>query len=115
MMTIEQYLLGKVAEEAAEVIVRANKAARFGLTEVQPGQPHDNRERLRDELEDLLVAVQLLQDLRLLPVICPYWDKHAARDTKIAKVLKYYDYSVQLGMVEAGLQEALAARAAEEA
>lgn len=40
-------------EEAAEVQQRAAKALRFGLDEVQPGQPLTNAERLAQEIGDL--------------------------------------------------------------
>lgn len=59
-MDYEQYLLGKLAEECAEVGQRALKAAQFGLDEVQPGQALDNAERLHAELDELQAIVELL-------------------------------------------------------
>ena len=60
MMDYEQYLLGKLAEECAEVGQRALKTAQFGMDEVQPGQALDNAERLHAELDDLMAIVELL-------------------------------------------------------
>ena len=60
MLTTEQYFLGRIAEEAAEVAHRAMKAQLFGLNEVQNGQPGSNWDRLLDEREDLDACVWLL-------------------------------------------------------
>lgn len=46
-------------EECAEVQQRATKLLRFGPTEVQPGQPHDNAWRLGLEIGDLLQVIAL--------------------------------------------------------
>ena len=46
-------------EECAEVQQRASKLLRFGIEEVQPGQPHSNADRLGHEIGDLLEVVAL--------------------------------------------------------
>ncbi|WP_321929869.1 hypothetical protein [Burkholderia cenocepacia] len=46
MMTLTQYLLVKIAEEAAEVAQIALKTAHFGLNETQPGRDETNAQRL---------------------------------------------------------------------
>lgn len=51
------YELAIIAEECAEVIHRATKAQRFGLLEVQPGQPWSNSQRLAIEIGDVLALV----------------------------------------------------------
>jgi len=61
-MTYTEYLLVLLMEECAEVQHRASKALRFGLDEVQDGQPHDNRDRLSFELADLRAIVHLLTE-----------------------------------------------------
>jgi hypothetical protein len=53
-LTEAQYLLICLAEECSEVTKRVCKQLRFGSTEVQIGQPHDNAERTAGELDDLL-------------------------------------------------------------
>ena len=90
MMTREQYYLTCLAEESVEVAQRADKAVRFGLEEVQPDQPLTNRQRLEQELGDLLGVCDMLG-------IEP--DKKA-RSLKAAKVFRYAHYSSDLGMVE---------------
>lgn len=59
-MTRTEHLLSIVAEECAEVAQRCSKALRFGLTEVQPGQPLNNAERIAVEYTDLVAAMILL-------------------------------------------------------
>lgn len=44
-------------EECAEVIQRATKLLRFGVEEVQPGQPLDNADRLSLEIGDALEVI----------------------------------------------------------
>lgn len=57
------HVLFCLAEESAEVIQRTSKAARFGLTEIQKNQPHDNTKRLSLELNDLQGVAELLQEM----------------------------------------------------
>lgn len=72
-------------EEAAEVQQRAAKALRFGLDEVQPGQPLTNAERLAQEVGDMgtLVAVACEEG-----VICDA-DVFQAQIAKRAKLQVY--------------------------
>lgn len=64
----EAELLECLAEECAEVIQRATKALRFGLEEVQPGQPLTNSERISQEVGDLLAVLERLQRHGILSV-----------------------------------------------
>lgn len=66
-MNREEHLLTCLAEECAEVAQRVSKALRFGLAEVQPGQPHNNAERIRDELCDLVAVAFILEREGLIP------------------------------------------------
>lgn len=59
-MTYKEFLWTIVAEECAEVAVRASKLKRFGKTQVQPGQDLDNRRRVVEEMTDLMGVLQLL-------------------------------------------------------
>jgi NTP pyrophosphatase (non-canonical NTP hydrolase) len=68
-MTRTEHLLWILAEECAEVAQRASKAARFGLTEVQPGQIKTNAQRLTDEMTDLSAISQMLFKEGPLPAI----------------------------------------------
>lgn len=89
-MTRTEHLLILLMEECAEVQQRASKALRFGLGEVQEGQPLDNRERLSVELADVMAIVQMLvhnQDLG--PAAWGFGQVEA----KIAKVERWMTYS----------------------
>lgn len=92
-----EYLLASLAEECAEVAQRATKAMRFGVTEVQPGQPLNNAERIMGELEDIRVIVELLREEGVLPVgpiDGEVWDR------KIAKVRKFMAYAEECGALK---------------
>jgi NTP pyrophosphatase (non-canonical NTP hydrolase) len=94
MMNTEQYLLGLVAEECAEVAHRASKAQRFGMDERQPGSDYQtNKERLKEEVMDLLTVLRVLG---LLPKEC---EQRAHDMKKIAKINHYMDYSKKLGLL----------------
>lgn len=92
-MTRTDHLLWMLAEECAEVAQRASKAARFGLREVQPGQPFDNASRILLEFDDLMAIFEMLGDEGALPdVISP-----CAIEQKKAKVEKFLRYSEECG------------------
>lgn len=92
MMNLPEYLLVKLAEECAEVQQRVTKALTFTLDEVQPGQEESNRERIAQELDDLLAVVEMLKDAHVLR------DKSLeAMFKKKLKVRKFMDYSRERG------------------
>lgn len=92
MISREKYLLNMLAEEASEVAQRASKAIRFGLAEKQTGQDKSNLARLVDEMIDLAAVAKMLN----LPLPTRL-DMNEAIAEKIAKVEKYYQYSVAIG------------------
>ncbi len=102
-MTLLQFLLTKAGEECAEIAQRASKANLFGIHEVQPGQAHDNAERLLDEVMDLQVVLDLLREHGDLPP-GPFDPKELA--AKRAKVLRFMAYSVQCGILRVEPSEA---------
>lgn len=59
-MNRTEHLLTCLGEECAEVSQRVSKALRFGLDEVQPGQPLRNRDRIVEELRDLFAVAEIL-------------------------------------------------------
>ncbi|KVO95580.1 hypothetical protein WL21_32660 [Burkholderia ubonensis] len=97
-MTLTQYLLVKIAEEAAEVAQIALKTAHFGLTETQPGRDETNAQRVYAELNDLNAMVQRLNDVAFGEF--HYEPDHIAMSQKMAKVEHYLAYSQSLGLVE---------------
>lgn len=88
-MTREQHLLTVLAEECAEVAQRAAKAARFGMDEVQPGQDLNNKQRIEQELGDLLGVADMLW---LRP-------DEKARAAKPGRVERYMNLSRERGLV----------------
>lgn len=98
MMTITQYYLAKIAEEAAEVAQIALKCAHFGLSEKQPGQDLTNAERCYGELNDLLAMVHQLGSVSGGEF---YFSQDGfAMAAKLNKVAHYLTYSQSLGLVE---------------
>lgn len=98
MMTLTQYLLVKIAEEAAEVAQIALKTAHFGLSETQPGRDETNAQRIYAELNDLNAMVLRLNDVAFGEF--HYEPDHMAMAQKMAKVEHYLAYSRSLGLVE---------------
>lgn len=99
MMTIEQHILMKIAEEAAEVSQRALKAALFGPDETQPGQPDDNTTRLHHELADLEACLDEGLEIRVMTRPDPLNWLRWKRDKRI-KLAGMLSYAQGLGRVE---------------
>ena len=93
MLNEQQYLLTLIQEECAELSQRASKALRFGLYEVQEGQPLNNWERLKGEYTDLLSVISEL-DKSLLDV-----DDNKIMN-KIDKINKYMELSRERGILK---------------
>ena len=89
-MNETEYLLMVFAEECAEVAQRASKAARFGLSEVQPGQFDDNRRRIEHELGDLMGVADMLG----------FKVRDDDKASKIIKVKYFMEYSRKQGLLE---------------
>lgn len=119
-----QFLLTKLAEESNEVSQMALKTQQFGLEEKY--LEFSNRERLYQEITDFLTIIKMLNDFCDFGYVIPepvissgtrangsYCSSEVyssvlelqkknnnAVSEKIDKVLHYYNYSRQLGMVE---------------
>lgn len=96
-MNKTQYLLVKIAEEAAEVGQMALKTAHFGVHEKEHISGLSNVERLRRELTDLIAVVEMLQDNTNFNFVVPTEEKLAKRN----KVEHYLKYSQSQGLVDA--------------
>lgn len=92
-----EYLLTCLGEECNEIGQRASKALRFGLAEVQPGQPLSNVERLAAELDDLMGVLQLLREQGVMD----YQPNPARIADKQAKLRAFMGYSESLGTLQA--------------
>ena len=98
-MTKEDHLLIILMEECSElaeacnkVAIRASKALRFGLREVQPEQDKANAERITDELNDLLGVIDMCLDLGLFPEL-----SETAIEIKKKKVELFLSLSAENG------------------
>lgn len=91
-MDYEQYLLGKLAEEAAEVAQIALKAQQFGLHERFQEGPSNHR-RIRAELNDLMGVVSALNDHAGFS----FEPDGYAMSSKRIKIETYRQYSQSLG------------------
>lgn len=89
-MNETEHLLTVLSEECAEVAQRACKAARFGLSEIQPGQSEDNKRRLERELADLMATADLLG----LTV------RDEDKAAKLEKLKTFMDYARQVGTLD---------------
>ncbi len=94
-MNRSEHLFTIVGEEGSEIAQRASKVARFGITEVQPGQTLDNRARLLGEFADLCGALELAfpgsDIVEMVTVLRP------DIDAKKVKIEKFLEYSKQQG------------------
>lgn len=90
-----QLLLIKLAEEGTEVSKIALKAAQFGLAEARPGQPYTNAERMHQEIDDFMAAVEMLNTEFGLG----YQPDRERIERKKNKVNSFASYSESLGMV----------------
>ena len=100
MMTNEQYLLGKLAEEAAELAQIAIKAQQFGIDEVFGGDSNpdklSNRDRIEAEFNDVLGIIYALDVEENVHVT----QNFEAQNEKVRKMHKWRDYARELGLVE---------------
>ncbi|MDD5149795.1 MAG: hypothetical protein PHC28_04855 [Flavobacterium sp.] len=91
-----QLLLHKLAEECCEVAQAASKASQFGLDGIIPGTATTNRERVNNELNDLIAIIEMLNS------DCGLEYSYQSGDIalKKLKVEKYAIISEGLGFVE---------------
>lgn len=90
------YLLTLLSEECAETSQRATKAIRFGLDEVQKGQDMTNSERLVYEFNDIFCIMQILHEEGYIDKVID----EEALVKKREKIIKYYNYSKDLGLID---------------
>lgn len=91
-MTENEYLLTVLSEECAEVTHRVSKMLRFGPTQIEPGQELNNKERLTQELTDLIAVGDILYDRHLVGAVF-----NSEKQEKYKKVKKFMDLSRKLG------------------
>jgi NTP pyrophosphatase (non-canonical NTP hydrolase) len=94
-MTRLQLLLTKLAEEGSEIAQIALKTQQFGLDSKGPGQPLTNAEQVHSEIDDLMAAVEMLNEEFGLG----YVPSRERIEAKKAKVNHFAAYSEQLGFI----------------
>ncbi len=87
-MTRKEHLLTILSEECSETAPRASKAIRFGLTEIQPGQPLTNTERLINEFNDMFALMEMLRSEGCLDIIL-HSGKIEAKKLQVEHYLKH--------------------------
>lgn len=92
-----QYLLTKLAEEAAEVAQIALKTQQFGPYEICPDLPETNIERVNKEFNDLLAVAEMINE-HLEEYALIKLDNLIVN--KKNKVNKYYQYSIECGQIK---------------
>jgi hypothetical protein len=95
-MTLGQYLLCCLGEEAAEIAYHAAKSQRFGLEDHEPECPQTNRERLHVEINELLAVAELIGNMggRI------YERDENVIAAKRERLRKYVEYSVSAGTLD---------------
>jgi hypothetical protein len=102
MMTLTDYLLVLIMEEANEVAHRASKALRFGLNEIQPGQTETNGQRMVHEMIDLAAVSRLLEERGSIAAPADFDERF---DGKISRIKKYIDRARAEGRLEPGASQ----------
>lgn len=95
-MTKLEYLLIQLTSECCEVGHRATKALHFGLYEIQPGQGRTNKERLVEELIDLMATIEMLESQKD-GIYIDHYNREPLYE-KQRKIEKYMTYSKKLGI-----------------
>lgn len=95
-MNQSEHILECLQEECIEVAKDISKSQRFGLNDrnvLNPTCP-TNRERVIDELNDLMAVVEMAVEFGILP---HYWRDPDKQSIKINKVRKFMDYARKVG------------------
>lgn len=90
-MNRTEYLVQRLSEECSEVAVECSKANLYGLEDHYPDDPakRSNRQRIIDELNDLLGVVSVLVREGILPDDWQDTQKQAEKTRKVAHYMRY--------------------------
>lgn len=91
-----QFLLSKLSEEASEVAQMCSKSSIYGLEHSKPRTEVTNKDRLIDELNDLLAIVYMLESEFFETQV----EDTEKLNAKYEKVEKYYKICQELGTVK---------------
>ena len=101
-MNYTEHLLTCAAEECGEVAKEIHKALRFGLDDKVTLDPNGsrgtvgptNREKIVEELNDLIGVVRMLETSGILP---SDWQNAEQQDRKRTKISNYMGYARRVG------------------
>ena len=93
-MNKQEYLLVILSEECAEVIQEVSKVLRFGPNGSHPKYIGTNKERLNNEIGDLIGIISMLRDEGIVE---ENFEKKVL--SKMSKVEKYLKYSKSIGIL----------------
>ena len=96
-MNVTEHLYTCLAEEGSEIAKDCAKANRFGPNDREFPDGPTNREKLVDELNDLIGVTKLLVEMGELPVDWESVEKQAA---KKSKVMKFMNYAASVGTLQ---------------
>ena len=113
-MTENEHLLTVLGEEGGEVAKEVSKTLRFGLDDkltLDPDGPRGtegptNREKIVNELNDLLGVARMLVARGVLP---ENWQSEQRQQRKIDRVTAYMRYAQRVGALELPSEEMTAA------
>lgn len=96
---VERELLVILQEEALEVAHRISKALRFGLEEIQPGQPLTNLQRIFEEMADMEAVTEIMGERGSLSFTDPqlYAGLVLRKKIKVEKYLQSGSISIKEG------------------
>ena len=86
-MNIKEHIFMLLSEECAEVAQVVSKILRFGPDNIGPGHDQTNKERLEEEIADILGVIGLLRKENMISDIDP--KKIKAKGEKIKRYMQY--------------------------
>lgn len=98
-MNKSEHLLTCASEECLEIAKNISKALRFGLEDrntLNPTGP-TNRERIVDELNDLMGVLRLLEYHNIVEID---WADREKQEAKMQKVIKFINYAENVGTLK---------------
>lgn len=117
-LTSEQHMLTKLAEEGSEISQIALKSVQFKLEEKRPEQPYTNKERVIQEINDLMGVIRVLNKEHNFGYVLPdcvndhngllteqeFINAREFNNTAVfakeEKLMRYKAYSQSIGTVE---------------
>lgn len=94
-MTNKEFHLVKLLEECSEVIHMCSKSLRFGIDERKDEVSETNKDKLTQEMIEVIAAVELAQEHGVIGKMCPSKILDAKK-----RILKYKKVSQIKGRVE---------------